>query len=164
MYIDFLSKILENIWCNIYNMIRICYSSQGPGRLLFPLYILTKEDLILRTLTNNFWLFDKNFLGMWKVTEKKNCCKFLLHFSEKCASDYMHFRWNSIGEKALALNSFEVNFMKIAYRRIFHFFFFYIKFVYGMWLCFLHEIHVKHNLLDRVWIWSISFIKMNCIN
>lgn len=69
MYTDFLSKILENIWCNI--QIRICYSSQGPGRLLFPLYILTKEDLILRTLTNNFWLFDKNFLGMWKVTEKK---------------------------------------------------------------------------------------------
>lgn len=101
MYIDFLSKILENIWCNIYNMIRICYSSHGPGRLLFPLYILTKQDIILRTLTNNFWLFDNKFLGTWKVTENKKCCKFLLHFSGKCASNYMHFRWNSIGKKHL---------------------------------------------------------------
>lgn len=93
-------------------------------KLIFTPYIfITDKDLRLRTLTNNFWLFDNKFLGTWKVI--KNCCKFLLHFSGKCASDYMHFRWNSNWEKALALNSFEFNFMKIAYRRIFHFFFFF---------------------------------------
>lgn len=165
MHIDFLSKILENIWCNIYNMIRICYSSQGPGRLLFPLYILTKEDIILRTLTNNFWLFDNKFLGTWKVTENKKCCKFLLHFSGKCASNYMHFRWNSIGKKHLNWTRLKLILWKLHTEGFFiSFFFFNIIFVYGMWMSFSLEIHVKHNLLDRVWIWSISFIKMNCIN
>lgn len=94
-------------------------------KLIFTPYIfITNKDLRLRTLTNNFWLFDNKFLGTWKVI--KNCCKFLLHFYGKCASDYMHFRWNSNWEKALALNSFEFNFMKIAYIRIFHFFFFFL--------------------------------------
>lgn len=134
-------------------------------KLIFTPYIfITNKDLRLRTLTNNFWLFDNKFLGTWKVI--KNCCKFLLHFSGKCASDYMHFRWNSNWEKALALNSFEFLILwKLRTEEFFiSFSFFDIKFVYGMWMCFSHEIHMKHNFLDRVWIWSISYIKMNCIN
>lgn len=108
-------------------MIRPSYSSLGPKRLLFTLNAFTKQDIRLKTLTNNFWLLDNNKFLEWRLQKKKTCNKFLLH-------QKMCFTW-ILGEiqleKSTCIELIWVNFMQIAYSRIFLFFFFYMKFICG---------------------------------